>query len=71
MAKEIRMVRCCMAAGCTNSRKSYAIMFRFPKIPKLRKDWESQNIATFSLIASRHVQPGLFKSLVWVVEEQN
>ena len=40
-----RMVRlCCVAAECTNSRKSYAIAFRFPKTPKLRKKWESQNI---------------------------
>ena len=28
-----RMVWCCVAAECTNSRKSYAIVFRFPKIP--------------------------------------
>ena len=26
-------------------------------------------VATISLIDSRYVQPGLFKSLVWVVEE--
>ena len=29
-----RMVRRCVAAGCT---KSYSIMFRFPKIHKLRR----------------------------------
>ena len=33
--------------------------------------WTGVCIATFSLIASRYVQPGLFKSLVWVVEEGN
>ena len=29
------MVRCCMAAGCINLCKSYASVFRFPKISKL------------------------------------
>ena len=28
-------------------------------------------IATFSLIDSRYGQPGLFKSLVWVLEERS
>ena len=28
-------------------------------------------VATFSLTTSRYVQPGLFKSLVWVVAERN
>ena len=37
-----RMVQCCVTAGCTNLCKSYAIVFRFPNIPKLGKEWESQ-----------------------------
>ena len=36
------MGRYCVAAGCTNSNKSGANVFRFPKDPQLRKEWESQ-----------------------------
>ena len=32
----------CVAAGCTNSNKSGASVFRFPKDPQLGKEWESQ-----------------------------
>ena len=36
------MRRYCAAAGCTNSNKSGASAFRFPKDPQLGKERESQ-----------------------------
>ena len=43
-----RMAWWCVAAGCTNSRKSYAIVFQFPKIPKLRKSGNRKILRTIA-----------------------
>ena len=36
------MVQRCVAAGCSNTHKDGFSLFRFPKDPKLRKQWADQ-----------------------------
>ena len=43
----------------------------FESSTRLLLSGQESVIATFCLIASRYIEPGLFKNLVWVVEEQN
>ena len=36
------MVNKCVAAGCSNTSSSSITLFKFPKDPKLRYEWEKQ-----------------------------
>ena len=40
------MVNKCVAAGCSNTSSSSITLFKFPKDPKLRYEWEKQVLCT-------------------------
>ena len=40
------MVNMCVAAGCSNTSSRSITLFKFPKDPKLRYEWEKQVLCT-------------------------
>ena len=43
------MVNKCVAAGCSNTSSSSITLFKFPKDPKLRYEWEKQVLCTIDV----------------------
>ena len=64
------MVYKCAAAGCFNTSSSSTTLFKFPKDPKLRQEWEKQVLRTrcqwkandHSHLCSQHLTADCFEA---------